>query len=132
MAFVVRVIASHRLRIITFAEKVDEAGLIAASNQLIGGDYDPSFDVLADLRATKVFTLESATVMPRLAELYQVAGGDKQRGARIVFLATSDLAFGIARMYGAYRESTRDRLKVTRSLAEAAEWLGVPLEELGE
>jgi hypothetical protein len=70
--------------------------------------------------------------MPRLAELYQVAGGDKQRGARIVFLATSDLAFGIARMYGAYRESTRDRLKVTRSLAEAAEWLGVPLEELGE
>ena len=46
------------------------------------------------------------------------------------FVAQSVISFGIARMYEHLMKSARSEVRAFRERAEAAEWLGVPVELL--
>lgn len=45
---------------------------------------------------------------------------------RVAILATSDVAFGLARMYQSFRGDSTVELEVFRGRAAALEWLGLP------
>ena len=49
--------------------------------------------------------------------------------ARRALVAATDVAFGLARMYGTYREtiSAKDQIRVFRNIRDAEQWLGLPV-----
>ena len=81
-------------------------------------DFDSSFSQLVDL--THVTSVElTAFDIRKLAQANLFS-----RGSRRAILATSDVAFGLARMFGALRESAgEDGIHVFRDLNEALDWL---------
>jgi hypothetical protein len=95
---------------------------VAAHYRAIAADpvFDPTFDQLADLREVADFTISSPQV--REDALLAVFAPS----ARRAFVASSDLAFGLARMYGLHAESAQQNIQVFRELAEAERWLGLP------
>ena len=46
-------------------------------------------------------------------------------GVKIAFVASSDAAFGMARMYQAFRAGSQASFHVFREMSEAREWLGL-------
>ena len=81
-------------------------------------DFDPSFSQLVDL--THVTSVDvTASDIRKLAQANLFS-----RGSRRAILATSDVAFGLARMFEALRESAgEDGIQVFRDLNEALDWL---------
>ena len=49
-------------------------------------------------------------------------------GVKIAFVASSDVAYGIARMYQAFRTGSEAAFHVFREMGEARDWLGLPPE----
>jgi hypothetical protein len=49
-------------------------------------------------------------------------------GVKIAFVASSDVAYGIARMYQAFRTGSQASFHVFREMGEARDWLGLPPE----
>ena len=53
-------------------------------------------------------------------------GADTNRpGAKLAFIAPSDLGFGMARLYGVHREHPDIEIRVFRERGDALNWLGV-------
>lgn len=105
---------------------VTEASLRASSAALLkSADYDPSHDVLVDLRESAQFEL-AGSALSGFAGTFAKAGGEAVRDTRLAVVAGSDEQFGLARMYGAYRSGVSERVQVFRHPAEACAWLGVP------
>jgi hypothetical protein len=50
---------------------------------------------------------------------------------RVAILATSDVAFGLARMYQSFRGDSTVEFEVFRDRAAALEWLGLPEDTTG-
>ncbi|HEX5042148.1 MAG TPA: hypothetical protein VFV75_04530 [Candidatus Polarisedimenticolaceae bacterium] len=90
------------------------------------------FDELIDMTDVQHIALPSAQRVVDLAELSagMEAGGEKgRRPARMAIVAPSDLAFGLGRMYQAYRamkgQGVPRQVGVFRTMAEALEFLGI-------
>ena len=48
--------------------------------------------------------------------------------ARRAVVVSTDVAFGLARMFGTYREtiSSKDQIRIFRDIRDAEQWLGLP------
>ena len=81
-------------------------------------DFDPSFSQLVDL--THVTSVDvTASDIRKLAQANLFSCGSRR-----AILATSEVAFGLARMFEALRESAgEDGIQVFRDLNEALDWL---------
>ena len=89
--------------------------------QAVGADppFDPTFAQLVDLRDVTVFTLDTGTIREKAARsLFQP-------GVRRAIVAPSDIAFGLARMFGMYAASASQTVSVFRTIDEAERWLGL-------
>lgn len=86
--------------------------------------FQPDFSQLVDLR--DLISIEATS-----AEIQQLAAGAPfTPESKRAFVAKSDLAFGMARMYESYRESTHpgDQIRIFRNMADAELWLGLRCE----
>ncbi len=71
--------------------------------------------------------------MRRVSQLTQAFLGNDPRGMRTAVVATSDLSFGLSRMYRTLSDLTSETVTVFRDADEAMKWLDVspvPLAEL--
>jgi hypothetical protein len=82
--------------------------------------FDPMFDQLADLRDVDEFSISSTQIREDALDAIFAPS------ARRAFVASSDVAFGLARMYGLQAEGAQQNVQVFRALAEAERWLGLP------
>ena len=89
--------------------------------QAVGTDpsFDPTFGQLVDLREVALFTLDTVTIREKAARsLFQP-------GVRRAIVAPSDIAFGLARMFGMYAASASQNVAVFRTIDDAERWLGL-------
>ena len=78
---------------------------------------------LIDLREVEAPNASTHTLR-RVAEIF--AETERQpESVRVAFVAASDSAFGIARMYQAFRYESAAEMQVFRSAGEARDWLGL-------
>ena len=83
--------------------------------------FDPTFAQLVDLREVTTFTLDTGVLRSRAAHsLFQP-------GVRRAVVAPSDVAYGLARMFGTYAESASQTIAVFRAIGEAEHWLGIDI-----
>jgi hypothetical protein len=85
------------------------------------------FDELVDMTAVTQILLPSLDRVRDLAELAAEMGRGAPR-SKMAIVAPDDLAFGLGRMFEAFRESAAPGIKpvgVFRTVPEALEWLGV-------
>ena len=87
-------------------------------------DDPPAKKILWDFR--EAYPAESFTLddMKRIAALVKATIGSQADG-KTAYVATSDLAFGVSRMYQAHLQmtNTNRETKVFRSMEEALRWL---------
>lgn len=90
------------------------------------------FDELIDMTAVEHIALPSPQRVVDLAKLSAEMDAKTAKGgrpARMAIVAPTDLAFGLGRMYQAYRAMKSDgvprHIGVFRSMAEAMEFLGI-------
>lgn len=92
------------------------------------------YNELVDMRAVERIAVPSTPRVRELANLSaEMDAGDAI--SRFAIVAADDLAFGLGRMYEAYREANQRSIKkvgVFRSPAAALEWLGLPAGILDE
>jgi hypothetical protein len=85
------------------------------------------YDELIDMSEVKYIALESTGRMRQLAEL-SAKTDSRSRAAKFAIVAPDDIAFGLGRMYEAYRSvdvrSTK-QVSVFRSMTEAFAFLGI-------
>ncbi len=86
--------------------------------------FDPSYSHLVDMRRVTRLPVAAAGVR-RLAGATTFAAGSRQ-----ALVASSDLVFGLARMYEGLAGALAQHVAVFRSLADALEWLGVAVGDL--
>lgn len=83
--------------------------------------FNPEFDHLVDCSKFEVFDLTTMQI--------QKIGSQSifAETSRRAFVATSDLHFGLGRMFAAFREMNHNQVtRVFRDLREATAWLGLP------
>lgn len=117
------IIDSHRRLIYTRVSENLTYSDAAAHRVALAGDpcFDPTFSHVLDLRAVTRVVLAAEDVR-ELASHSALAAPAKQ-----FIVAPSDVAFGISRMYGVYRDDhpEHEHVSVCRTLAEACEGLGI-------
>jgi hypothetical protein len=83
-------------------------------------------DELIDLREVEV-PAASTESLRRVAATFR----DAERmpaGVKIAFVAPTDAAYGISRMYQAFRSGSQAEFQVFREMSAARDWLGLPPE----
>ena len=81
--------------------------------------FAPHFRQLADLRDVTDMQVTASTIreMVRLNPFWA--------GARRALVVTSDVVFGMARMYQILRDESPDELRIFRKVDDALQWLGI-------
>lgn len=95
-----------------------EEALTYRARLLADRDFDPSYSQLLDFTHITRFDLTGS-------DLRQLAQDDPfSSDSRRAFLVTSDLGFGLGRMYEILRESNGEhRIRVFRNLEQALDWV---------
>ena len=85
--------------------------------------FQADFSQLADLRDVTAIALTGDQIRDFAAHSPFIPG------TRRALVVSSDVAFGLGRMYENYREaiSPKDQIRIFRHLKEAEEWLGLPV-----
>jgi hypothetical protein len=118
-----RVLPQHRLvfsygtGVFTRGDFLDHMARLSRDPQ-----FKPDFDQIVDCR--------SLTFMLSTEEIRDLAGRSVfSAQSRRAFIASSDLQFGLNRMFATYNEMTlQQKVMVFRHLPEALSWLGLPRE----
>lgn len=97
------------------AALLDYAQRVAADPDVLAGR-----DELVDLRAVDGARMSSAGLR-QLAGVFEAH--EKGEPGRVAIVASSDLAFGLSRMYQAFRSQSMSEIRVFRDLDEACRWL---------
>lgn len=102
--------------LLTYARRVVETPEIPAGH-----------DELIDLRAMEAGGRITTPGLRRVAALFARTDRTPEQ-SRVAFVASSDVGYGLARMYQAFRSESPLELRVFRSMREARTWLGLPAE----
>jgi hypothetical protein len=104
----------------------DEEILQYAKTATTDTEIPSLYHELIDLRGVEVPEASTDTLR-RVATTFQEAERGPT-GVKVAFVASSDAAFGMARMYQAFRADSKTELNVFREMGEARSWLGLPPE----
>lgn len=117
-----RVVVVRAEGVVRDADLLDLARQLAADPQVRSGVHE-----LVDLRDADVAAVTSEALR-EMADTF-AAHDAGPTGARIAIVASRDAAYGLSRMYQAYRgDRIPAELSVFRDMAEARAWLGLPAE----
>jgi hypothetical protein len=109
---------------------VNDAELVGYGQRLLRRDDIPlGHNELIDLRELEATDVESASLRETASAF---RGQDKTvYESRVAVVATSDVAFGLARMYQSFRGDSTVEFEVFRDIAGARSWLGLDPEGPG-
>jgi hypothetical protein len=126
MSFFYKIDKERRLVMSTAAGVLSKADVLWHQDQLLKDpDFDPSFSQLADLRHVTGLDVTPAGMRELTA---RTIFSPESRRAVIV---SSELAYGLSRMFEIFRESKGERgIRVFRKLEDALDWV-VGKEESG-
>jgi hypothetical protein len=120
MAWSYRIDPARRVVFSVFEGTVTDEELPAYAAALRADpDFEPSFSQLADTRGVVRLDVSGAAVG------LLVGVNPYGAGSRTAVVVSSDLAFGMARMYQIRRSSAPDEVEVFRDVNEARRWLGL-------
>jgi hypothetical protein len=130
MPLEIRVEPTKRLRYAVAHGRLTDRDLLEAwGDALADPAFDPALDSLVDISEAESFEVTPAGAQ-RLADVMEMCGKEPPPGTRprVAFVAPTDEAFGVCRIYETYRElrGASAHFFVTRSKAEAQCWLGLP------
>jgi hypothetical protein len=115
---VFRIDPSRRLVVSRAWGAVTAAELRAHYRQLVVDPaFDPTYRQLTDVREVTDFELPSSLLADVAAHPVFAPG------TRRAFVVSGPVAYGLARMFGAYAEGARQEVQVFRDLAAAEAWL---------
>ena len=127
----IRVDSAERVRYSLCTGVVTDADMVGAYERVVDDPaFDPTLNVLADMRGVERVDVTPGgirQVAERRARNERVLRGRP----RVAVVVASDLVFGLARMYEAYRDPQGDqkddgkRFLVCRTMEEARVWLGL-------
>ena len=112
-----RIVFSRGWGVLLDAELIDHARTLRADRR-----FDPLFQQIADFSDVRELRVTSAGVRA-VAE-----NNPFERDARRAIVVASDAAFGLSRMFELYTGSHPDQFRIFRTLAEAAQWIGLERE----
>lgn len=124
MPIAYQVLPEQGVVVVELRGRINDAELLEAVDRLIAdADRLPGLHELVDAREMEVSDTSSAALR-KVAERF--AGGPRpEKGVRIALVAASDAAYGLARMYQAFRDESAAGFRVFRALPEARIWLGL-------
>lgn len=109
---------------VTFEDGLTDAELEAFACRLAGDErIPPGRDELLDLRSVTRTGVDPSTLQ-RISELFGRADVSPEK-SRVALVATADVAYGLSRMYQAFRSQSPLDLRVFRDMAEARRWLNL-------
>ena len=108
------IVLSRGWGVITEHELLAHARALAADPR-----FEPHFCQLADLRDVTSVQVTSATIR-QLVHLSPFGAG-----ARRALVGSTDIVYGMARMFQIMRDESPDDIQVFRDLDAALEWLGI-------
>ncbi|MFI5058709.1 MAG: hypothetical protein ACHQLQ_11030 [Candidatus Acidiferrales bacterium] len=119
MPFFYKIDKQRRLVMSTAAGVLTKADVLGHQEHLLKDpDFDPSFSQLSDLSHVTGFDVTAAD-MRELTE--RTVFSPESRRAVIV---STELAYGMSRMFGIFRESKGERgIRVFRKLEDALDWI---------
>jgi hypothetical protein len=119
-----------RTLFVTLSGPVSDQEFVDFATELVGrNDIPPAHMEFIDLSELKRTDVE-ATSLREAATTFR--GLDTTVfETRVAILATSDVAFGLARMYQSFRGDSTVEFEVFRDRAAALEWLGLPEDTTG-
>ena len=129
MPIVVEVDQTYRVRYAAASGVLTDADVLEGYGGVLADPaYDPGLDMVFDCTGIERFDVAPATIT-RIADLVARADRAIPPGAhpRAAIVAPADIAFGMARMYQARRESQHAARQyfVCRTMEEARSWLGL-------
>jgi len=101
----------------------DDDALDLASRYANELERSPGLHELVDARDLQVADL-SSSALREIAEVFR-RPRTAPAGSRVALVASSDAAYGLARMYQALREDSSAEFRVFRDLESARSWLGL-------
>ena len=90
-------------------------------NLLSDADYHPGFNRLSDFRAVSLVDLTGSG----MRGLAQGKGTTNSEGSMRALVVSSDLAYGMARMFQILTDDSSARIEVFKEITEARKWLGL-------
>ena len=109
-----RIVLSRAWGVSTARDLVDHYAALAADPQ-----FDPTFSQLVDLRGIERFDVPTPVL--RREALEPVFASQSPRA----LVASSDVGFGLSRVYSAHAELVPQNVRVFRDIADAERWLGL-------
>ena len=120
-----RFVPEHDLVVMTFAGKVTNEDLLEHGRRIVDDASIPEPHVeLADLRSVEELEV-SVEAISSLICLER--SGPRSGTSKLAIVAPGDQAFGVSSLYKVQNAPHRPSIAVFRTLEEATEWLGVPL-----
>jgi hypothetical protein len=113
-----RVVRSRAWGVFSAAEFGEHRQAVAADPA-----FDPTYSQLGDLREVERFDIETATLRREAMETIFAPT------ARRALVASSDVGYGLSRLYGTNAELAPQNVRVFRELEEAERWLGLNASE---
>jgi hypothetical protein len=108
-------------RVATFSQTIDDAELLTAYERLLSSDdYDPALNDLLDMQGIESFDVSGDAIR----ELVRAFSRINARDSRLAIVASSDLVYGMARMYEQLRSDASEEIRVFREMEPARSWLG--------
>jgi hypothetical protein len=116
----------HNLLVVVFDGSVTDEDLLKyARHALENPDVPSGHDELIDLRAVQDGGQISSHALRRVADMFTRTDETPER-TRVALVASSDVSYGLSRMYQAFRSDSPLDLRVFREMGEARAWLGLP------
>jgi hypothetical protein len=126
MPITFRIDTEHRRVIATATGTLTDQDVFGYQRDVWSRPEIAGFDELVDVTGVEHVELP-LPAGERMRELASMSSAmDADRPSRLAIVAPGDFAFGLGRMYGAYRESDRrstKEVRVFRTTAEALAWL---------
>ncbi|HKJ25804.1 MAG TPA: STAS/SEC14 domain-containing protein [Myxococcota bacterium] len=128
MAFRDRFEPETNLLLVTFDGTLSDEDLLEyARHALESADVSAGHDELIDLRGLEDGGEISTRALRRIADMFTRSDTAPDR-SRVAMVATTDVHYGLSRMYQAFRSDSPLDLRVFRDMGEARAWLGLPPE----
>jgi len=120
--------AEANLLIVTFEGTLGDEDLLQyVRHALERSEVPPGRNELIDLSRVEAGAEISSQVVRRVADRFNRADRARE-GSRVAIIATTDVHYGLSRMYQAFRSEAPVDLRVFRTMDEARAWLGLPPE----
>jgi hypothetical protein len=126
MAIETRYVADANLTVIAHVGQVSDNEFITFySSFFAAGGLEPTSHLLVDLRLADSSS-RSPAMLRKLADFITCSPVHIPARTKVAVVAPQDLAYGLARMYGALADAVPWKFRVFRSVEDAESWLAVP------